>query len=352
MTENLRYNMGEKISILTIGDCHFKVNNVQETDEMTKRLIELARQRQPKFIVLLGDILHRHETIHVVPLMGAEKLIKGLSEIAPVYICIGNHDRPNNSNFLTDEHPFNALKDWNNVFIADKVLNISIDLLREMPQDISVDKHKFLFVPYVPNGRFMEALNTIEAPLENTTAIFAHQEFYKAKMGAIISEVGDKWPLENPLVISGHIHDYDLLQPNVIYTGTPIQETFSENTQKTVSIFTFNPDKSWNQERVDLGLPKKITIYITPNEIHNFEPKGNTLIRLVIRGTEAELKAVSKLEKINELKKKGVKIALKASHEIKEVDKTQEIKPRVNYKDRLVSELNGHTLKWFHKIFV
>src|SRR5665647_2317252 len=95
---------------LVVGDNHFKVNNVTETNEMTKRLLILAEQERPDFIVLLGDILHRHETIHVVPLMGCERMIQALSQISPTFICIGNHDRPNNSNFLTDEHPFNAMK--------------------------------------------------------------------------------------------------------------------------------------------------------------------------------------------------------------------------------------------------
>lgn len=362
------------IKALVIGDNHFKVNNVQETDEMTKRLIALAEKETPDFIVLLGDILHRHETIHVVPLMGCEKMIKGLSNIAPTFICIGNHDRPNNSNFLTDEHPFNAMKEWRNVQIADKVLSYTPGSSGQ-PSNF-----KFVFVPYVPCGRFMEAINTLKNNekvnndntlnnntenkdvLEGVTCIFAHQEFFGAKMGAIVSESGDKWPLENPLVVSGHIHDYDMLQDNIIYTGTPIQDGFGDrSTDKTVSIFTFScldNKLSWKQDRVDLGLPKRITVYLSPSDIHNYEPPENRVVKIVVRGPDAEIKACMKLEKIKELKKKGVLVAFKTTYEIKEKDENQkENLPanmkvhRYTYKERLVSELRGDTLKWFKKIF-
>ena len=88
-------------TVLAIGDPHFKVGNVAESEQMTDNLIKLALNIKPTFIVDLGDTLHRHETIHVSPLMRAENMLKQLSEIAPTYLLIGNHDRPNNSNFLT-----------------------------------------------------------------------------------------------------------------------------------------------------------------------------------------------------------------------------------------------------------
>ena len=147
------------ISVLVIGDPHFKVGNVQESEEMVKKLIELAKEKKPTFIVCLGDILHRHETIHVSPLMRAEEMIRLLSEISPTFLIIGNHDRPNNSNYLTNEHPFNAMKKWNNTYIVDKVV------------DTTIKNKRFLFVPYVPPGKFMDALNTIKTPLKETIAI-------------------------------------------------------------------------------------------------------------------------------------------------------------------------------------
>ena len=99
------------MKVLTIGDPHFKVDNIVESDEMVNKLEKLVKHLQPNFVVVLGDILHRHEKIHVSPLMRAGNLIKMLSDICPTYLLIGNHDRPNNSTYMTNEHPFNPLKE-------------------------------------------------------------------------------------------------------------------------------------------------------------------------------------------------------------------------------------------------
>ena len=328
------------IVIATVGDPHFKKDNIIESQEMVTRLIDKFTEKHPTIIVVLGDVLHRHETINVFPLNGAEDMIMKLSKIAPTFVLVGNHDRPNNSNYLTDEHPFNSLKHWPNTYIVDQV------------KDVTLAGHRFIFVPYVPPGKFMDALNTKENPLKNTTAIFAHQEFEGAKMGAIISKAGDKWSLENPLVISGHIHDYDHLQENIIYTGTLMQHSFGDRNDKTVSIFTFQQDKSWSQERIDLGLKKRIIVRITPQGLHTWEPPKDVLIKLKVRGDEGAVKASVKLERVRELKKMGIIVVFET---IKSQNK-DEIKykstSQVTYKDRLYSEIENdlYCVKWYRQL--
>ena len=77
---------------------------------------------------------------------------------------------------------------------------------------------KFLFVPYVPPGRFVEALETYKnINWKDVDCIFAHQEFYGCKMGAILSEEGDKWESKWPLVVSGHIHSRQWINKNIYY---------------------------------------------------------------------------------------------------------------------------------------
>ena len=336
--------MMEPIKVLTIGDPHFKVGNVPESDDMTDKLISYATALKPKFIVVLGDILHRHEKIHVSPLMRAETLIRLLSEIAPTFVLVGNHDRPNNSTYMTNEHPFNAMKLWNNTYIVDdKVL------------DANIGGYRFLFVPYVFPGRFAETLihkdKGVTEPYKNTKAIFCHQEFYGAKMGAIKSQAGDEWPLTNPLVISGHVHDYDKLQPNLIYVGTPMQHAFGDTNNKAVSIYTFSSEP-WKEERYDLGLVKKVIIYLTPEKIHTYEPPVDKLIKIVIKGDDAALKSISKMEKIKEWKKMGILVSYKT---IPNTDITENNGPilKMRYRDRLYTAVckNEKVLVWFNKIF-
>lgn len=335
----------EPIKVLVIGDPHFKVGNVPESDDMTIKLITLAKERSPKFIVVLGDILHRHEKIHVSPLMRAEKLIRLLSEIAPTFVIVGNHDRPNNSTYMTNEHPFNAMKLWKNTYVVDeKVL------------DANIGGYRFLFVPYVFPGRFEETLLHEEKgtknPYDNTVAIFCHQEFYGAKMGAIKSQAGDVWPLTNPLIISGHVHDYDKLQPNLIYVGTPMQHAFGDKDNKAVSIYTFSPDKPWVEERVDLGLIKRVIVYLTTEKIHTYEPPTNKLVKIVIKGDDASLKSVSKMDKIKEWKKLGIKISYKTVSNIETEERKGPIL-KMRYRDRLYTVVykDERQLSWFNGMF-
>ena len=319
----------EGLKFLCIGDPHFKTKNKKETDIMTKRTIEIARKLNPDFIVILGDVLDTHERIHVVPLTQAINWIEKISKIAHTYVLIGNHDRPNNSDFLSDYHPFNGLKTNSNVTIVDNVV------------EEEINGRKFIFVPYVPPGRFIDALSTkIDIDKINEyDVIFAHQEFYGAKMGAITSESGDKWPLIYPYVISGHIHDYNKPQENILYVGTPLQHAFGDSTSKTISLYTLchknnltldealtntnnlildctvtkinELTKDMTEYRIDLDLPKKRIYRLNTTEILTWVPPNNSLVKVVIRGTSAEIKACSKLDLIKMHEKNGIKIDYK-----------------------------------------
>ncbi len=282
-----------------IGDPHFKISNVRETDAMVEAIILSVRELRPDIIVVLGDILDRHEVIHVSPLTRAVKFLARLMEIAPVYILIGNHDLKNNRQFLSDEHPFTALKFWgSNMTVVDTTTKVTIK------------DQIFVFVPYVPPGRFEEALNYCEG-WESASCIFAHQEFRGAKMGAIISTEGDIWPLTHPFVSSGHLHDYQQPQINVIYTGTPIQHAFGDHHDKTVSYFTFRSSSDRDHERIDLRLPRKFIVRLTCSEVSTYIPQDNCELKIIVRGTLGELKAIKNHINIIQWKKMGYKIVYK-----------------------------------------
>ena len=301
------------LQALVIGDPHFKVKNSLECDEFIENLLILCRDRKPDIIICLGDILDRHETIHVEPLTKANYFLRELSLIARLYVIIGNHDRPNNSDFLSPKHPFSALHRWENTQVVDRTF------------EDTINGYRLLFVPYVPPGRFMEAIETLDTfeSIDDYDCVFAHQEFYGAKMGAIQSQVGDPWGNSYPLCVSGHIHDYDVLQHNMIYTGTPMQHAFGDREDKTISIFTFYPEggvdkyttgvkqTSWTQERVDLGLIKRQIVYLRSHEVLGWEPPENKLTKVVIRGTNPEIQAAMKLEYVKSLTEKGVKVVYK-----------------------------------------
>lgn len=287
------------VTMLAIGDPHFKVSNVRETDLMVEAIYRKAREYNPDIIIVLGDVLDRHETIHVSPLTRAIKFLGALMQIAPVYVLIGNHDLKNNRQFLSDEHPFTALKYWGHRMTVVDTTTVTI-----------IKGQKFVFVPYVPPGRFEEALNVCPG-WQDATCIFGHQEFYGCQMGAIISEEGDVWPLTHPYVVTGHIHDYQEPQVNILYTGTPIQHAFGDRHDKTISLFTYHSPQVRDHNRIDLGLPRKHIVKITCAEVSTYVPQPNCELKIAIRGTSGEIKAIMKHPNIDIWKKAGYKIVYK-----------------------------------------
>lgn len=300
--------------ILVIGDPHFKTNNVEECNLMCEQILKWIHHTKPHAVICLGDILDRHETIHVGPLLRSISFFEKIAKENKLYLLIGNHDRPNNQVFMTEEHPFTALKLWKNTTIVDKT---TTDTINDM---------KFLFVPYVAPGRFQEALGTHS--MDSVHAIFAHQEFYGAKMGATESIVGDKWDPKNPLVISGHIHDFDHLQHNILYTGTPLQHAYGDKEDKGVFLFRFSSNqKKWSYDRLELQIPKKKIVKISTNELETLkklDPKCH--YKIVISGTPQELRSMKLGTYLNKLSK--YKLAYKTISTIGTSSVDQEIETR------------------------
>lgn len=339
------------VSVLTVGDPHFKTDNYEECDEMTKKILNLATKLNPNFTVILGDTLHTHEKINVFPLTKAIEFIYNLMQISPVFLIIGNHDRPNNSDFLSSIHPFTALKYWdqNKIRVVDKV------------SDFEINNHKFLFVPYVPPGRFREALNSfIDIPLESKiteySAIFAHQEFFGAKMGSINSENGDKWNLDNSLIISGHIHEYGKPQKNIIYVGTAYQTSFGDKSLKTVSQFIWESKSDYLENRIKLDLIKKETISLNCKDIfdYDFNKHDNSLLKLKIFGTKEEIHSISNSEIIKKIEERQIKIVYKTI-DIDKSPNSEELEPfiKMGFGDllRVGIEKNEELLLCYNEIF-
>ena len=286
-------------SILFIGDPHFRVNNLIEVDLFTKLLYEVVDTHKPSFVCIGGDLLDTHEQVHITPLNRATTMINELRKRVPVYVLVGNHDAINNQIFLEDTHWMNALKNWENVTIVDRVTVLEHD------------SHTILFVPYVPNGRFIEALNTVQTDWKTADCIFAHQEFKGCKMGAIISETGDEWDEKFPFIVSGHIHSKQTPQSNIYYSGSSIQHAFGESEDNTIALFTFE-----NRTRSLLEIPSQVVckkiVRKRIDEVDTFVcPKDTEIVKLSLTGTVNEFKTFKKSEKYRKLTEQGVKISFK-----------------------------------------
>lgn len=344
--------------VLVIGDPHFKSDNTTETDLMTTQLRALIIEEKIDLVVVAGDVLHKFEKIDLYSLKRATEFLKVIHDVSKrLIILVGNHDRPNNNVYLTDEHGFNALKEWTRTTVVDNV-QIHDEIMG-----------RFVYIPYVPTGRFGEALATknLKPPYTGITTIFAHQEFKGAKMNAITSNEGDTWALENPLCVSGHIHDFDVLQPNLIYVGTPLQHGYADTSDKTVSIFHYSlkpadtlPLPGENKEaspvrstmvkhqRVSLKIPKHIQVTLTPEELATYVVPPLTHVKIKVRGDPTVIKEIMKLDHVIKLiQTHGVKIVAVDTNVSVQADllalPTEAPKVKVSFQNRVLDAVKAQT---------
>jgi DNA repair exonuclease SbcCD nuclease subunit len=325
------------MKVIAIGDPHFKVENILEVNLFMDKIETLAKKETPDIIVILGDLLHTHEKIFTIALNKAYEFVRRMRDIAHTYVLVGNHDYIQNSQFLTENHWMNAMKDWDNVVIVDNTLKITKKGV------------KLVFVPYVPNGRFIEALDTGE-DWKDADCIFAHQEFAGCKMGAIISIEGDRWPEDYPNIVSGHIHSKQSPQPNIYYTGSAMQHAFGESDKNIIAIITFGP---YNIREVDLDLPRKKIVYMDMDKIEDFIPKETKdQLKLTLSGNYDEFKTFKKTEKYKELTKNGTKIVFKTK---KDTDIKRSNSSDTNFRDilyRLISESENDILLEYYELVI
>lgn len=323
-----------------IGDPHFMVDNVLIMKKFIQCVVEWIIENDFDAVICLGDVLHQHERIHMTPFMLALEFFQKMRELVPTYVIIGNHDRHNNLDYRSTEHPFVACKEWSNITIVDRGAVFDIK------------GFKLAMVPYVPRGRFREAYGEIleEASIEASEidVVFAHQEFRGCKMGLLSSTDGDVWTKKDPRCYSGHIHlRHELHEANVYYVGTPLQHDHSEVETKglhTLEIGGKHGKPTFEIRFDELPLPKKITIRIEAHEFDAFKlPKGQ--VKLIVIGETYEIQAIKRSERYQKLKKRCRIHFLPTQKE-----KAKPVAPGTSFLDLVYADLKKPERKYLRKL--
>lgn len=292
------------MKILLIGDPHFKASKTSDAEKFMKG-VENYFENNPEegcveMIIILGDVFDTHEKVHIKPLIQVSDFLRWLGDEFNTFVLVGNHDRPNNSVFLTPEHTLYPFKYGSQAKIVDKVLVLK----------------NLILVPYVEPGRFMEALATVnigdkELRSGKYKAIFAHQEFKGAQMGGIVSIAGDEWKKEYPPVYSGHIHQYQEMENGVTYVGTPYQMSYADTSKKGIYLLNI-PDEggSHSLKRIDLGMKSKIIKNILIEDLLEYEFDEDKITKLVIEGNAKEIREILK-KKEYKSKLRGVEYTIR-----------------------------------------
>jgi len=285
--------LNDLLSILVIGDTHFKPKDFEEGEELIARCVEMASTINPTKIVLLGDILDTHEVAKNGPWKQACRFIDKLSQISEVYVIMGNHDLINQKQFLTDNHFFNPLKKWPNVFIVDT------------PICVGVGDYNIVLCPYVFPGRFEEALDTMISSGgcdENfnwridSNCILAHQEIQGVVYGGKESVKGDHWDESYPPLICGHIHTPFQIGDNVFYPGSSRQVDSNEPPDKRVWNITFDENGGIEIDKIDLGLKGIKEVFLNYEDLDDFdfEITKKYHIKLKLKGLPEQFKIFRK----------------------------------------------------------
>lgn len=303
------------MKILCIGDPHIKIEEEDNIHLLIERIESfITTIKDINYIIILGDVLHNHEKIHTESLNLALKFFQMCKKHCKTYCLIGNHDATSNTIFLSDNHWMNICKEWNNFIVVDK------------PTFILENNIQIGMCPYVPDGRFVEAMNSNKIEWKNSDLIFAHQLFDGAKMGAIIAENVEEYKEEYPLCISGHIHTKQKIKDNLYYTGSSTYVGYGDLSKKYLMLLTLNYDSkkeivNIKLKDVDLCLPHKELIYIDITNINieekltflldKYKNKNNCSTKIVLKCDDDIYKSLVIHSKLNKLKDLVDKVVIK-----------------------------------------
>ena len=297
-----------KFKVLVIGDLHCKTSNIRDSLILEAKLNKLLVKCPVDAIILLGDIGDYHDRMPLYAWQSIVRIIRAISNHTKLFILMGNHDMINNKQYLTADHFYNVFKLFemgNDITVVDK------------PLIMSLSSEELLLMPYVPPGRFLEAIKTTGKELKDFTTIFAHQEFFGAQLGAIESRVGDKYPTDGPMVISGHVHGRSNPngQKNILYMNTPMNTAFGDGNKSTVSIFTFSGRPPPTEMLVNLGMPKKVTLSMDVKSFMKFEMESpDDHYRIKVIDKKIKISKLRQTDKYLEIKQKA-KVLLKPTDE-------------------------------------
>lgn len=287
-------------TFLVIGDPHLLESDIPRSRLLVNECLRVANEKLPNYIVILGDVLDRHnrydsESFHLMC-----DFLRDCAKIASTYVIVGNHDRPNNSDFLSDYSPFYPMHEWKlPIVIVDK-------------PKILLDEHgkKFAFLPYVLPNRVEEMLSLIDRT--DVIASFGHIDVIGAQISkTLICQSGYRWTAKDGYYIGGHNHEKHWVNEFIFYTGTPCQRKFGESEDKGLHLISF-PDDKISCEKVTLNIPFKRTISLKFAEISStILPQDGHIYRVEIFGLSSELAMLSTHPIIAMWKAASVKIVPK-----------------------------------------
>lgn len=285
-----------RLTWVAVADIHFNNNDpygkttdasvnsrVSDRAEFLAEAVAHAVEKKVDLFVVLGDIYNTARPVDRIRRLFYETLAPLFEANIPVYVILGNHD------MAAFDHGFNL----DSFFMGTKESNVQI--ISE-PVVYLIHGIPVAFVPWTRNDfSFMSKISTAEI-------VFAHVEFIGARMN--MQTIGNTGvsadEFSGKVVRSGHYHLRQELKEGIGYVGGLARQNFGEA--------EYSPGYEYGEMRkLDFDQGLKLTLTWKPVDEREFrvinykleEPlivqafNPTDIIRVVIQGTRAKLRAFS-----------------------------------------------------------
>jgi len=203
-------------------------NNFNELTNAINQFIKQIEDPEHSLIVITGDIFHYINKINSYILIYFEDIIKKLTDICKVVMIFGNHD----------VSPHNEENDIKILFT--KIIKKSNNRLYILSEE---KEYEFDNIIFIPTLFYSDTIKQVKS--KNPDKIYIslyHNEIYGCQMkspncfkdNVLPEECISKFKIKKTdfkdydLILLGHIHCHQFLQPNMAYPGSLIQTNFGE----------------------------------------------------------------------------------------------------------------------------
>lgn len=176
------------VKIMQISDCHEKNNH-----KYNNNILWAAESEKPDAIFITGDLVSRYET----DFSACYSLLKRLEAIAPVYMCMGNHEQ-------------SLPPDVQSEFLG-MMRKTDVHLLRNEHSEISMKGRNFSvygveqkYTTYKKDGGYKNLDNFTIEEIKDLLGEPSGENILLLAHNPLFAEVYAEWGAD--IVFSGHVH--------------------------------------------------------------------------------------------------------------------------------------------------
>ena len=209
--------------------------DVPEAKPMNSRLLNIlnglcdmrdyAEQHNITQIINAGDVFHKRGSISVTAFNAVHTVLESFYRLGiSMYIIAGNHDQVDSS--ISPETSIHTFKDIANIIEKPQIMSLAQGL----------DTVDLVLLPYSKDKKFvMDSLHDLKSQVDSKESILvAHLGINGGTVGSGMYMMSDEYTLQDltfnkwKFVVLGHYHQPQRLAHNIIYAGTPVQNTFND----------------------------------------------------------------------------------------------------------------------------